>query len=130
MRTEKITEEAIKEMKISSLPTRPTAPSSLGGRGFSPEQMKAAFDRLPLFIIERFNLLIDDICSSGKESLSGAIMTGIYEGHSLFDLFSDIKSGRVAEYLSLGGGSLALEIARINERLSRLEEKRNEQNAD
>ena len=61
MNTEKITESEIEELKISSLPSRPTAPPSFGGKGYTAKEMKEAFDKLPLFIIERLNSLIDDI---------------------------------------------------------------------
>ena len=61
MNTQKITDSEISELKISSLPSRPTAPPSFGGRGYTAKEMKEAFDRLPLFIIERLNSLIDDV---------------------------------------------------------------------
>ena len=38
-------------LKISSLPANPTAGVSYGGLGYNSNQMKAAFDALPLFII-------------------------------------------------------------------------------
>lgn len=59
--TTKILPSEIADIKISSLPTRPTAPTSFGGKGYTASDMKAAFDRLPLFIIERLNALIDDV---------------------------------------------------------------------
>lgn len=61
MNTKQITESEIAALKISALPTRPTLPSQYGGRGYTASDMKAAFDRLPLFIIERLNLLIDEL---------------------------------------------------------------------
>ena len=123
MRTKKITEEDIRNMKISSLPTRPTAPSSLGGRGYTSAEMRAAFDRLPLYIIERFNLLLEDISAVGEDSLASAIKTEIREGHSLSDIFCDIKDGEFAKYLSVGDMSLYYKLCKIEERISRLEEK-------
>ena len=125
MKSKIITEEEISPLKISSLPTRPTAPSSFGGRGYTSAEMKAAFDRLPLFIIERFNALIADIEAVGEGSLASSIMTGFAEGHSLCDLFSEIKSGEILSTIPTGGGSLASELAVIKERLSRLEERSN-----
>ncbi|MBQ7314885.1 MAG: hypothetical protein IJW83_02640 [Clostridia bacterium] len=59
--TTKILPSEIADIKIASLPTRPTAPTSFGGKGYTASDMKAAFDRLPLFIIERLNALIDDV---------------------------------------------------------------------
>ena len=61
MKSVKITENDIKNLKISSLPSRPTAPVANGGSGFTSNQMKAAFDRLPLYLVEKINGIIDDI---------------------------------------------------------------------
>ena len=122
MKTTKITEDQIKDLKISSLPTRPTAPTSYGGLGYSSAQMKAIFDALPLFIIERFNSLLDDLASVGAGSASASIPTGIKEGHTLAALFADVKNGNLASYLSVGGSSLLTAITDMSERLDRLEE--------
>ena len=122
MKTTKITEDQIKDLKISSLPTRPTAPTSYGGLGYSSAQMKAIFDALPLFIIERFNSLLDDLASVGTGSASESIPTGIKEGHTLAALFADVKNGNLASYLSVGGSSLLTAITDMSERLDRLEE--------
>lgn len=61
MNTEKIYQSEIADLKISSLPTCPNAPVSDGGKGLSAAEMKAAFDALPLFIVERLNSLIGDV---------------------------------------------------------------------
>ena len=61
MNTEKITDSEIEQLKVASLPSRPTAPPSFGGRGYTAKEMKEAFDKLPLFIIARLNSLIDDV---------------------------------------------------------------------
>ena len=63
MQSRKITEGDIAHLKISALPTRPTAPTEFGGKGYTPKELKAAFDALPLFIIEMYNALIDDVKS-------------------------------------------------------------------
>ena len=111
MKTVKITDEAIADMKIASLPTRPTAPSSFGGRGYTATEMKAAFDRLPLYITEVINSLLDDISSEVPgDGIAGAIETGLPDGQSLAELFSDIVSGKLATYLSVGGKSLSVQI--------------------
>ena len=107
MNTKKIIAADIEDIKVSSLPSRPTAPASFGGRGYTAAQMKAAFDRLPLFIIERFNSLIEDICSEGEGSLAADIPTGISDSHTLSDLFADILNGNMAGYLTLGEESLS-----------------------
>ena len=61
MKATKITEAEISDKRVSSLPTRPTAPQTLGGIGYTAKEMKDAFDRLPLYIIEKFNTLIDTL---------------------------------------------------------------------
>ncbi|MBO5879609.1 MAG: hypothetical protein J6Q68_03565 [Clostridia bacterium] len=61
MNTKKITSSEIEPLKIAALPTRPTAPTAFGGKGYTPTEMKAAFDKLPLKIIESFNTLVDDV---------------------------------------------------------------------
>ena len=48
MYTSKILDSEISGLKVASLPTRPTAPQSFGGKGFTAAEMKAAFDKLPL----------------------------------------------------------------------------------
>lgn len=121
MKTKKLSDREIQATRISSLPTRPTAPSSLGGRGYTSKEMKEAFDRLPLLIIERFNLLLDDIKAVGDESILKEIPTSIKEGHSLYDLISDIKNGNLASYLNVGNTSLAERLAGIEKRLSEIE---------
>ena len=120
MNATKITNSEIGDMLISSLPTRPTAPAAFGGRGYSAGDMKAAFDRLPKFIIERYNLLIDDISRSGEGGISESIPTGIREGHTLSDLFLDITSGEMASYLTVLGASLAETVLTLRESISRL----------
>jgi hypothetical protein len=106
MTTKKITEGEISTLKVASLPTRPTAPSAYGGRGYTALEMKAAFDKLPLFIAARFNALLDDIAADDENSLAAEIPTGIKEGHNLRRLFADVTSGEFAEYLDLDGVTL------------------------
>ncbi len=121
MKTTNITSNKYEKLTVSSLPTNPTADINAGGYGYTPTQMKAAFDKLPLFIIERLNMLIDDITAEPSESISSAMLTGIAEGHTLFKLFSDIKDGTAAGYFAVGTESLATALASIKERLTRLE---------
>ena len=101
-----ILEGDIADMKISSLPTRPTAPTSFGGRGFTSNDMKAAFDRLPLHIVEKVNEIIEAINTTGDGSLASEIYTEIFSGHTLTDLFRDVRSGELAHYLRVGEDSL------------------------
>lgn len=122
MKATKITPNEIKDLRVASLPTRPTAPASLGGKGFTAEEMKAAFDRLPMYIIRRFNLLISDIEAVGEESLLAAIKTGIIEGQSLYGLLLDLKNGKALSYIGAGERTLAEELADMRARICRLEE--------
>ena len=117
MTTKAIQNSEIEGLKISSLPSNPTANPNYGGLGYSAAQMKAAFDALPLFIIERLNTLIADITASPPHSVSGAIKTGIRKNwdHTLADLFADFESGQLASYLTVGGSSLASVIASLKE---------------
>ncbi len=121
MKSIKINETELNRLKVSSLTSRPTSPISEGGNGMSPAEMKSAFDRLPLFLAERFNLLIDKLTSIGDGSAAESIQTGIREGHTLSKLFSDIASGELSSYLMLAGESLAIKYCRLEERLSLLE---------
>lgn len=106
MKTKRITDADISDLKISSLPTRPTAPQAFGGKGYTAQEMKEAFDKLPLFIIERLNTLIDDLTGEARESVATAIKTGIADSHTLADLFSDIESGNFITYTAAPTGSL------------------------
>ena len=121
MKTGKILTEEISDLTVGSLPTRPTSPVALGGRGYSPREMKHAFDRLPLFIVERFNSRIDDIKAVGEDSVAAAIPSGVSEGHSLSDLLGDITNGAFASYLTVLDKTLSVHITEILERLNRLE---------
>ena len=114
MTTEKIKNAEIAALRVSSLPSRPNASGAFGGRGYTAAEMKEAFDRLPLFLIERFNSLLDDIAASGDGSLADTVPTGLGEGHTLADLFSDIGSGALAGYLSTGEEKLSARLDRID----------------
>lgn len=105
---------------MSALPTRPTAPVALGGGGYSSRELKEAFDKLPLLIAERFNALLDDI-ENGE--LADTIKTGMKTGHTLKDLFADFKNGNIASYIRINGETLAAQIAMLNLRISRMENK-------
>ena len=77
--------------------------------------MKEAFDKLPLYIIEKFNTLLMDIASAEDDSISAVIPTGISEGHTLYTLFSDITGGKFAQYLAIGEQTLADHLAELEE---------------
>ncbi|MBR2965073.1 MAG: hypothetical protein IKC34_00830 [Clostridia bacterium] len=106
MNATKITDGELNEAKVASLPTRPTSPASYGGRGYTAAEMKEAFDRLPMLLAERYNLLLDDISALGDGSLANSVPTGLFEEHTLSDLFGDIESGNLASYLKVGDKTL------------------------
>ena len=56
---EKITEEEIRSLGVSSLPRSPSAPSLYGGRSMDSVALRAAFDRLPVCIARKVNAIID-----------------------------------------------------------------------
>lgn len=117
----KITDADIGGLRVSSLPSRPTAPKSFGGAGYTAKEMKEAFDRLPLYIISRYNELIDAMASAGDDGAAALIPTGIAEGHSLKDLFSDVGSGALASYLTVLGTPLSDAVGGLGERMLSLE---------
>ncbi len=83
MNTTKITNSEIDALKVASLPTRPTAPTAFGGKGYTATEMKEAFDKLPLRIIEEFNSLIDEI-------KNGALAEALCATEPLATLVSDV----------------------------------------
>ena len=76
MNSTKILSTEIQSSKVSSLPTRPTAPASFGGKGYTATDMKAAFDRLPRFIAERLNSLIKDTAALEADLAAHGIDAG------------------------------------------------------
>ena len=107
MKAKKITQDEISDMLIAALPTKPTTPSFFGGKGYSAQEMKEAFDKLPLFIIERYNELIEAVSENGESSLAAAIKTGLEESHTLSDMFSDIDNGAFPSYVKFLGTTLS-----------------------
>ena len=97
MKTIKITSTEAEPLLIASLPTRPTAPSEFGGRCYTATEMKAAFDKLPLLIIERFNDLISDI-EDGE--ICESIPTGIDGAPNLAELIRAFTAGTLASVIS------------------------------
>ena len=97
MNTKKILDSEIESLKVSSLPTRPTAPTAFGGSGYTASEMKAAFDRLPLRIIEGFNSLLTEI-------ENGALLEALCAQKPLASLISDLNL--IKAKLGLSGGGL------------------------
>lgn len=122
MQAKKILNQDVRGLLISSLPTRPTAPRSQGGKGYGVSEMKAAFDKLPLYIIERYNELISDVTRSGDDSLAAAIPSGIKDGHSLYALFEDVRTGELATYFSFLGKSLLSHIITLYAEIGKLQQ--------
>ena len=120
MRSKKITDGDIADKRVAALPTRPTAPTAFGGKGYSPSELKEAFDKLGLHIIERYNELIDDIYGEGGDSICDAMATGISDGHTLADMLHDITDGRFVGYLSVNGGTLAEYLADIRADINKI----------
>ena len=116
MKTTKILNSEINLNSVASLPNHPTASKEYGGSGYSPQEMKAAFDRLALLAIDRLNSLIDDIGSEG--GVGEAIKTGIRSGHTLDDFFLDVMNGSLPSYLIVGNTTLAEKLAAIESEIS------------
>ena len=121
MKTKPILSAEIASLKISSLPSRPTAPVTFGGRGYTATEMKAAFDALPLYIIERLNALIEELESESFSSVLLESPTGFGDGHSLADLLEDIQSGSFANYLTVQDETLSAALENLALRLYALE---------
>lgn len=117
MKTKRITEKEMTPLRIASLPSRPTAPSSFGGKGYTSTEMKEAFDKLPNLIAERLNSLIEDV-SDTANGVSASIPTSIAANHTLKNMFYDITSGSFAEYLAVPGGYLSEVLTAITEELA------------
>ena len=81
---------------------------------FTSAELKAAFDRLPLLLVDRYNMLVDDAGALGEGSLAAEIPTGIAPEHTLTDLFADIENGNLASYIRVGDESLLSVINRLS----------------
>ena len=121
MKTKKITEKEMTPLRVASLPSRPTAPLSFGGKGYTSSEMKEAFDKLPNFIATRLNSLIEDV-SDYANGISASIPTGLESGHTLKKMFADVTSGAFAEYLCVPGGYLGDVLRDITEEIAALKE--------
>lgn len=130
MNTKPILSSEIASLKISALPSRPTAPVTFGGRGYTAGQMKAAFDALPLYIIERLNALIEELESEDFSSVLLNAPTGLGEGHALGDLLRDIRSGAFANYLIVEDRTLPGALEELSLRLLDLESLRHYSDED
>ena len=117
MKTTKITTTETEPLLIASLPTRPTAPSAFGGKGYTATEMKAAFDRLPLLIIERFNDLIGDI-ESGEAFAS--VPTGIDGAPTIAELLRAFTAGTLASIITYRDTTLTAYLEALRSDVDRL----------
>ena len=125
MKSKKITDGDINDKKVASLPTRPTAPAAFGGKGYTATELKEAFDSLPLFLVEKYNELIADICGEEGGSITDAIKTCITETHTLAELFLDIVNGNFITYLSAPSGTVAEYLLKLRADVDKLAAKMN-----
>lgn len=119
MKAKTVTEAEIAPLRVSSLPTRPTAPAAFGGKGYTAKEMKEAFDRLPELAIERINDLIDDV---GSGELAKSLATGITAAPTLAKLLSDLESGSLASYMGVFGTTLAAYLSKLREDVDEIKE--------
>ena len=117
MKTTKITSTETEPLLIASLPTRPTAPSAFGGKGYTATEMKAAFDRLPLLIIERFNELIGDI-ENGEAFAS--VPTGIDGAPTIAELLRAFTAGTLASIITYRDTTLTAYLEALRSDVDRL----------
>lgn len=120
MKSKKITDAEIADLKVASLPTRPSAPTSFGGKGYTSTEVKEAFDKLPLYIIQKYNELISDILGENGSSVSDEIKTGIKANHTLATLFADITSGNFASYVVTSGGTLEENLLEMRDDINKI----------
>ena len=109
-----LTESEMNEQGVVSLPTRPNGDCASGGEALSASELKERFDRLPRYIAERLNELIDVLNRSPaekEEAIADLILTGMFPStdarHTLTDLFKDVLNGDFAGYLSVGTATLS-----------------------
>ena len=123
MQSKKIEEAEVISLKVSSLPTRPTAKEAFGGKGYSASEMKAAFDKLPEYILEKLNLLIEDLLREGEDSYVGSFKTGISENYSLQNLIDGIMNGELARLLMISDKSLYDTLCEIESKIEAINER-------
>jgi len=123
MQSKKIEPQEVVDLKIASLPTRPTASAAFGGKGYTAAMMKEAFDKFPEFLLERLNLLIDDLLKEGEESYVGSFKTGITPTHTLKLLIDEIMGGDFSKYLMVNGKSLYYVVNSLQAQIDELKER-------
>ena len=119
MKSHTITNEEIEALKVASLPNRPTAPEEYGGHGFTAKEMKAAFDRLPLYLVERFNDLIDDIETESSDSILRSVKLGLGNGMTLYDFLLFFETGQILSIIPFGEENLSYYLVRLRRDIDR-----------
>ena len=84
----KIEANEIDSRSVARLATTPTKPMAFGESGFDAKALKARFDMLPIYIIERLNEIFEGITSG---DLAGAMVTG--KGNRLGKTVDNIVDG-------------------------------------
>ena len=119
MKSHTITNEEIEALKVASLPNRPTAPEEYGGHGFTAKEMKAAFDRLPLYLVERFNDLVDDIETESSDSILRSVKLGLGNGMTLYDFLLLFETGQILSIIPFGEENLSYYLVRLRRDIER-----------
>lgn len=114
---QKISEELIRTFGIQSLAVRPNSYSSYGESGFSAEELKVRFDKLPKEIATRLNELLGLM---DKTDFASVIQAKINEESiTLQALIDEITSGDFAERLQVK--RTASEPTSLNEMIATLD---------
>ena len=108
MSLRKITEDEVRALWVQRLSDTPNRHGKFGTAGLSAGEMKAAYDALPLCIVERFNELVDIVEKGRLAELIPAA-----EGRSLAEFFRDVTSGALATYLTADGVRSLSEVAAL-----------------
>ena len=91
MSLRKITEDEVRALWVQRLSDTPNRGGKFGTAGLSAREVKAAYDALPLRIVEAFNELVDTVEEGRLAELIPAA-----EGRSLAAFFRDVTSGELA----------------------------------
>ena len=108
MSLRKITEDEVRSLWVQRLSDTPNRHGKFGSAGLSAGEMKAAYDALPLRIVEHFNELVDSVERGQLAELIPAA-----EGRSLAAFFRDVTSGELASYLTADGVRSLGEVAAL-----------------
>ena len=119
MKSHTITNEEIEALKVASLPNRPTAPEEYGGQGFTAREMKEAFDRLPLYLVDRLNDLIDDIETESSDSILRSVKLGVGNGMTLYDFLLFFETGQILSIIPISEESLSYYLIRLRRDIDR-----------